>query len=133
MAQSVAYEPELRTQAVTFDDDLPSRRGLQKCLAHFFKRHFRNDFCSFAYEPHFEDKAMSHSFLATAVVALCARYLSGQDAQRDFGEASNREVYKCASTLAKRFARESSDQPSGNLADRIIGDYANFNSSQYPG
>lgn len=64
---------------------------------------------------------MSHPFLATAVVALCARYLSGQDAQREFGEASNREVYKHASALAKRFARESSDQPSGNLADRITG------------
>ncbi len=76
---------------------------------------------------------MSHLFLANAVVALCARYLSGQDAQRDFGEASNREGYKSASILAKRFARESSDQPSSNLADRIIGDYANFSSSQYPG
>jgi AraC-like DNA-binding protein len=56
---------------------------------------------------------MAHPFLATAVVSLCARYLSVHEAQHEFGKALTREVYKYASTLARRFARESSDQPSG--------------------
>lgn len=68
-------EPVLHAEDTVSDSGLPSRRGLQRCLVQFFKRHFSNDFCSFSYKPHFEDKAMAHPFLATAVVSLCSRYL----------------------------------------------------------
>lgn len=113
VSQRHSAEPVLHPEITVSDSGLPSRPALQRCLSQFFKRHFSNEFCSFSYRPQFEDKAMAHPFLATAIVSLCARYLSVHDAQREFGRASKREVYKDASTLAKRFARSSSDQPSG--------------------
>lgn len=113
VAQSPPSEPVLHLEGIVSDSGLPSRPALQRCLTHFFKRHFSNDFCSFSYKPLFEDKAMAHPFLATAVVSLCARYLSVHEAQHELGRVSTRELYKYASTLARRFARECSDQPSG--------------------
>ncbi|KAH7014554.1 fungal-specific transcription factor domain-containing protein [Microdochium trichocladiopsis] len=107
-----AATPASSNIVVATSPELPARRALDRCFSLFYERHLCSDFCSFLYRPGFEENYSQHQFLVLAIVALCARYLTPQEAQRDFGLASGEDILARYVPMARAMARQSSDQPS---------------------
>lgn len=94
-------------------------RGLALCLEIFFVRHFASDFCSFDHRPDFERKCTRDPLLASAIIALCGRYLEDHDAQALFGLSSGPQVTRSRLPDARSHAKASLDQPSGTVPSRF--------------
>ena len=90
-----------------------SSESLEACLKLFFDRHFACDFCSFDHRPSFKDKCMQNTFLSSAVIALCGRYLDSDQAQALFRLRTGSAVSMHYLTIARSFAKAASDQPTG--------------------
>jgi hypothetical protein len=92
---------------------LPEPAVLRRCLDIFFDYHASNTFCSFLYRPDLEDYASKDTFLFTAIVCLCSRYMTPNHASEDFSLASGSEVHGFYAPIARSLARATSDDPSG--------------------
>lgn len=66
------------------------------------------DFCSFESRHTLETEYSERRFLVTAIIALCARYLTPIEARRDYGLESGRDVWYYYSAMAKSLAKEES-------------------------
>jgi hypothetical protein len=92
---------------------LPSSEALRHCFEIFFQRHFAPDFCSFLYKKDFLEHYRDMPFLSISIVALCSRYLSPSRARQDYSLSSAEEVGNLYAKIARRMARDTSDQPTG--------------------
>jgi hypothetical protein len=92
---------------------LPDRKVMKACLDIFFERHLSNTFCCFLYRPDLESHPAESPFLSTAVIGLCARYLSCEQAREFFGLDTGADASRLYSPVARSLARETLDEPSG--------------------
>ena len=92
---------------------LPEQKSLKRCFDIFFDCHFSENFCSFLYKPDLEQGLVEMPFLAIAIVSLCSRYLTPDEASEDFGLSSGAKVCRHFSHVARHLARSTSDEPSG--------------------
>ncbi|OKL55481.1 hypothetical protein UA08_09225 [Talaromyces atroroseus] len=118
LPETSSYSSSLGPEALS--SILPSREALQRCFAIFYEKHLATDFCSFLYKPQFEAQVASNKFLVTAIICLCSRYLTYEEARVHYGRASAQEVQTSFTNISKRLSREAMDQPSvpniqGNL------------------
>lgn len=86
---------------------------MQACFDIFFERHLSNTFCSFIYRPDLESHSADAPFISTAIICLCARYLSQDEAKEYFGLDSGAEASRLYSPIARSLARATLDEPSG--------------------
>ncbi|RMJ19675.1 hypothetical protein CDV36_000658 [Fusarium kuroshium] len=93
-------------------DTTLSRKAVRRCFELFFTRHFAADFCSFDYRPDLEANYHRKPFLVHAIICLCARYLTPEEAAEGFQLSSGEEVWKRYSQMARTKAKAASDEPS---------------------
>ncbi|RSL77948.1 hypothetical protein CEP51_008632 [Fusarium floridanum] len=93
-------------------DTALSRKAVRRCFELFFTRHFAADFCSFDYRPDLEANYHRKPFLVHAIICLCARYLTPEEAAEGFQLSSGEEVWKRYSQMARTKAKAASDEPS---------------------
>lgn len=94
---------------------LPDQKVMRACFDIFFERHLSNTFCCFLYRPDLETHSAEAPFLSTAIICLCARYLSRDEAKEYFGLANGTEASRMYSPVARSLARATLDEPSGEL------------------
>lgn len=101
--------------AVEIESSPGRMEGLKLCLELFFDRHFASDFCSFDHRADFEEKCANDPLLYYAIIALCGRYLSDQDAHGLYGFPSGAEVSLHYLHKVRPVAKASVDEPSSEL------------------
>lgn len=92
-----------------------SQTALKRCFDLFFSRHFASEFCSFDYRPDFEERYQDKPFLVHAIICLCARYLSPEEAVDGFQLSTGEEVWRRHTLIARAMAKDVSDEPSGAM------------------
>lgn len=101
---------------------LPEWTAVKRCLDLFVQYHWATDFCSFLHRPEFEAHYAETPFLTVAIICLCSRYLT-QDEARDLFSCDNaHQVWARYTLIARSLAKETSDEPNGK---RLM----NFNDS----
>ena len=91
----------------------PERPALNKCWDILFERHFAGDFVSFFYKPDLEDPETRQPFLTGAVICLCSRYLTPEEAKEYFDLPTGAHVCNRFSPVVRSLAKNSSDEPGG--------------------
>lgn len=92
---------------------LPDRRKLSRCFSIFFDLHFPGNLCSFVHKPDLENEAVEMPFLIIAIICLCSRYLTPDEADEAFGLPSGAKVARHYTSIARTVARATSDDPTG--------------------
>lgn len=87
---------------------IPDLVCLRRTFDVFFERHSAVDFCSFESRHALETEYSERPFLVTAIIALCARYLTPTEARGDYGLETGRDVWYYYSAMAKSLAKEES-------------------------
>ncbi|KAK6218766.1 hypothetical protein LQW54_002691 [Pestalotiopsis sp. IQ-011] len=107
----------------TVPSALPEWPAVRRCLDLFIQYHWATDFCSFLLRPDFEAHYSETPFLTVAVIALCSRYLSQDEARSLFGCESSHQVWSRYTQFARSLAKETSDEPkvSNIQANLVLG------------
>mgnify|MGYP005989553785 CR=1 FL=1 len=92
---------------------IPDLVCLRRTFDLFFERHSAVEFWSFGSRHALETECSERPFLVTAIIALCARYLTPTEARRDYGLVSGKDVWYYYSAMAKSLAKEESSCPTG--------------------
>ena len=98
---------------------LPERAIMQICYDIFFERHFSTTFCCFLYRPDLESHALDAPFLSTAILCLCSKYFTREQAKEHFGLESGLEITRLYTPVARALARATSDEPTGMLYSTV--------------
>ena len=107
--------PEATPSSYNQRVSLPSPSSFRRTLDLFFERHFAVDFCSFDYRPTFSAQCDKKPFLVASIIALCAQYLTPEEAWRDYGLNTGHDVWRRYSSMARSLAKELSDTPTGTF------------------
>lgn len=95
--------------------DLPEPGLLRRLVEVFFTRHHDVELCSFLHKPSLDSSVRNPRvhFLLASIVALGALYISDSEAKNDFGFETGLQISEHYSQIARSFARERFDEPSG--------------------
>lgn len=92
---------------------LPDWPSVRRCLDLFVQYHWAADFCCFIYRPDFEVHYSETPFLTAAIICLCSRYLTRDEARDLFGCDDAHQVWARYAQTARSLAKETSDEPNG--------------------
>lgn len=100
----------------------PEPALLNRSFDIFFARHHDVELCSFMHKPTLDISALRNRspFLVASIISLASLYISTIDASQLFGFSSGYVLSEHYAQIARAYARELSDKPSGMSLNRNL-------------